>query len=177
MVHKPISIMILPIFVAGILMLGILAATGNAEESSNNSSSQESSQTGNGATSPPSSQETSNGKKPTELTLSASRNGPDKIVRYRTNETLTWVPLNLSGRLTSEGSGVANATIYFSCGGEPCEFQESAASSVADTDSGGHYSIGVLTTHKEKIEAGYKGSEINEEHLNLQSSEASTIAP
>jgi len=158
-------------------MLGILAATGNAEESSNNSSSQESSQTGNGATSPPSSQETSNGKKPTELTLSASRNGPDKIVRYRTNETLTWVPLNLSGRLTSEGSGVANATIYFSCGGEPCEFQESAASSVADTDSGGHYSIGVLTTHKEKIEAGYKGSEINEEHLNLQSSEASTIAP
>ena len=35
MVHKPITIMILPVFVAGILMLGILAATGNAQESSN----------------------------------------------------------------------------------------------------------------------------------------------
>jgi hypothetical protein len=35
MVHKPIAIMILPVFAAGILMLGILAATGNAQESSN----------------------------------------------------------------------------------------------------------------------------------------------
>ena len=54
MVHKPISIMILPIFVAGILMLGILAATGNAQESSNNGNTewsnnhaQESSNNGN----------------------------------------------------------------------------------------------------------------------------------
>ena len=77
--------MILPVFVAGILMLGILAATGNAQESSNTGnteesnnhpgvvenspqkhessntpSSQESSKTENGATSPTSSQETSN---------------------------------------------------------------------------------------------------------------------
>jgi hypothetical protein len=35
MVHKPIAIMILPIFVAGILMLGILAATANAAENDN----------------------------------------------------------------------------------------------------------------------------------------------
>jgi uncharacterized protein YkwD len=35
MEHKPIAIMILPVFVMGILMLGILAATGNAQESSN----------------------------------------------------------------------------------------------------------------------------------------------
>ena len=35
MVHKPIAIMILPIFVAGILMLGILAATANAPENDN----------------------------------------------------------------------------------------------------------------------------------------------
>jgi hypothetical protein len=40
MVHKPIAIMILPVFVAGILMLGILAATGNAQESSNNGNRQ-----------------------------------------------------------------------------------------------------------------------------------------
>src|SRR5947209_12228003 len=31
MLHKPIAIMILPIFVAGILMLGILAATARGE--------------------------------------------------------------------------------------------------------------------------------------------------
>jgi pathogenesis-related protein 1 len=43
MVHKPIALMILPIFVAGILTLGILAATANAQESNN---------TGNAATPP-----------------------------------------------------------------------------------------------------------------------------
>jgi len=35
MEHKPIVMIILPVFVTGILMLGILAATGNAQESSN----------------------------------------------------------------------------------------------------------------------------------------------
>lgn len=35
MEHKPIAIIILPVFVVGILMLGTLAATGNAQESSN----------------------------------------------------------------------------------------------------------------------------------------------
>src|SRR5215469_12967057 len=92
----------------------------------------------------------SNGKKRTELTLSASPNGPDKI-----EGGVTWVPLTLSGRLTSEGSGVANVGIYFLCGGETCTFQESATGGIADTDSGGHYSIGVLETHKSKIEASF----------------------
>ncbi|MBV9176514.1 MAG: hypothetical protein JO297_05705 [Nitrososphaeraceae archaeon] len=35
MEHKPIAIIILPIFVMGILILGTMAATGNAQESSN----------------------------------------------------------------------------------------------------------------------------------------------
>jgi len=93
----------------------------------------------------------SNGKKRTELTISATQNGPEKI-----EGSVTWVPVILSGRLTSGGLGVAGAMILFSCGGETCEFQESAnGSSVANTDSGGHYSIGVLSGHKEKIEAAY----------------------
>ncbi|MGB6529614.1 MAG: CAP domain-containing protein [Candidatus Nitrosopolaris sp.] len=49
MVHKPIAIMILSIFVAGILMLGILAATANAQESKNTGNAeQQSNNTGNG---------------------------------------------------------------------------------------------------------------------------------
>ena len=64
--------------------------------------------------------------------------------------------------------------ILFSCGGETCEFQGNV-SSVAHTDSGGHYSIGVLSCHKEEITADYKGSDIDKDHLNLQSSRASTI--
>jgi len=115
----------------------------------------------------------SNGKKRTELTLSASPNGPAK------NEGgITWAPVTLSGRLTCEGSGVAGAMIMFSCDGEPCELQN--ASSAATTDSGGHYSIGVLASgtkidSKTKIEAGFLGDQIANEHLHLQSSEASTI--
>jgi hypothetical protein len=64
--------------------------------------------------------------------------------------------------------------ILFSCGGETCELQGNV-SSVANTDSGGHYSIGVLSGHKEKIEAGYDGRDIDKDHLNLKSSKASTI--
>jgi len=110
----------------------------------------------------------SNGKKRTELTISASQNAPDKI-----EGTVTWVPVILSGRLTSGGSGVAGAMILFSCGGETCEFQENTVKDgyLANTDRGGHYSIGVLSGHKEKIDAAYWG----DEHLNLKSSKASTI--
>src|SRR5215831_5182814 len=111
----------------------------------------------------------SNGKKRTELTISASPNGPDKI-----EGTVTWVPVTLSGRLTSEGSGVAGALILFSCDGEPCEFQGKSAVSGTNTDSGGHYSVGVLAGHKWKIDAGYLGDQIANEHLHLQSSKAST---
>ena len=113
----------------------------------------------------------SNGKKRTQLTLSASRNGPDKRV-VSGGGYITWVPVILSGRLTSEGSGVAGAHIIFSCDGEPCEFQENVGGD--KTNSTGHYSVGVLVGHKWKIEAGYLGDQIANEHLHLQSSEAST---
>ena len=121
----------------------------------------------------------SNGKKRTELTISASPNGPDKI-----EGSVTWVPVILSGRLTSEGSGVAGAMILFSCGGESC-YGDSAVTNptahydaglihYATTDSGGHYSIGALSGHKEKVEAGFLGDQIANERLHLQSSKAST---
>ncbi len=42
MVHKPIALMILPIFVAGILTLGILAATANAQENNSTGNGQQS---------------------------------------------------------------------------------------------------------------------------------------
>ena len=44
----------------------------------------------------------------------------------------------------------------------------------ATTDSGGHYSIGARSGHKEKVEAGFLGDQIANEHLQLQSSKAST---
>jgi hypothetical protein len=45
----------------------------------------------------------------------------------------TGVPGSISGRLPSEGSGVAGATIIINCDEEECD--------TADTDSGGHYSV------------------------------------
>jgi len=132
---------------------------------------QKSSITGNVAQGAANTGQGSSAKKPTELTLSATRNGPDKI-----EGGVTWVPSILSGRLTSGGSGVAGAMILFSCGGETCEFQKSFVHINDRTDSRGQYSTGVLTTHKEKITAGYPGSDMNEDHLNLKSSnQASTI--
>jgi hypothetical protein len=120
------------------------------------------------------------GKKRTELTISASPNGPDKI-----GGSVTWVPVILSGRLTSDGSGVAGAMILFSCGGESCYGDSAVANPTAHydaglihyatTDSGGHYIIGALSGHKEKIKASYLGDQIANEHLHLQSSEAPTI--
>jgi len=150
-------VMIAPVAVAAILMLGILAAAGNAQESSNTSSSQETSKTGNGATSPTSSQETnktgngatsptssqesSNGKKPTELTLSATQTGPAKNEANETKDNVKF-----SGRLTSEGSGVAGATIAIDCDGNECVS--------ADTDSGGHYSVGTELSESQTYVAG-----------------------
>ena len=55
MVHKPIAIMILPLAVAGILMLTILAATGNAQESNNTGNTQQ--QPGNSFTFSPQTEE------------------------------------------------------------------------------------------------------------------------
>ncbi len=48
----------------------------------------------------------SNGKKRTELTISVSQNGPAKSAGPGYSFS-SWVPVILSGRLTSEGSGVA----------------------------------------------------------------------
>jgi hypothetical protein len=56
--------------------------------------------TGNAAQGASNTGQGSSAKKRTELTLSVSRNGPDKI-----EASVTWVPVILSGRLTSEGSG------------------------------------------------------------------------
>ncbi len=132
-------VMIAPVAVAAILMLGILAAAGNAQESSNTSSSQESSKTGNGATSPTSSQETSNGKKPTKLTISVSQKGP-----VYTEYGSTWIPLTISGRLTSEGSGVAGASIALN--------SEEEIGDVKTDNAGYYHDTGSYHDHKIKHE-------------------------
>jgi hypothetical protein len=78
--------------------------------------------------------------------------------------------------------------IIFSCDGEPCSGDETVQNPIAhytggavqyaNTDSGGHYSVGArLSDHKyfrgTKIEASYLGDQIANEHLHLQSSDAS----
>jgi len=99
--------MIAPVAVVGILMLVVLAAM----SSTNQALAAE--------------------KKRTELTISATPNGPSKT---ETNET----DVTFSGRLTSEGSGVAGATIRI-CLSE--QERCGVGSRVVDTDSGGHYSV------------------------------------
>jgi hypothetical protein len=80
-------------------------------------------------------------KKRTELTISVSKNGPAK-----TDEGGTWVPLTISGRLTSGGSGVAGATIILNSDGEEID--------TANTDSGGHYTHAAsLKAEKHEIDA------------------------
>ena len=87
MIHKSIAIMILPLFVAGIVMLGVLAATGNAQESNNTGTTQqESSNTGAGHC------------KADITSLSASYYPP-----YR-----NWM---VRGHLTCGGSGLTGKTI------------------------------------------------------------------
>jgi hypothetical protein len=103
-------VMIAPVAVAGILMFAVLAAI----SSTNQIFAAE--------------------KKRTELTLSVSPSGPAKTEENNeTKETHTEVPVTISGRLTSEGSGVAGATIFIGSGEEEIN--------TTDTDSGGHYSI------------------------------------
>src|SRR5215831_2102808 len=158
--------------------------TSSSQESNKTSSSQESSNTGNGATSPTSSyqavktpyvsktgatktvyraQGASNGKKRTELTISATQTGPARPQEENnaTGEIFTLVPVTLSGRLTSEGSGVkcspfcggnssTGAEVVFHCDDGPCNGVERTntgahvTQSSSDTDSGGHYSVVVL---------------------------------
>ena len=59
-----------------------------------------------------------------------------------------------SARLTSQGSGVAEDTIIFSCDEEACV---GVSAGIATTDSGGHYSVRALlgnhkSTHKVYID-------------------------
>ncbi|MGA9154730.1 MAG: hypothetical protein WBZ36_29455 [Candidatus Nitrosopolaris sp.] len=104
----------------------------------------------------------SNGKKRTELTISATQTGPAKTEENNlTGEIFTLVPVTLSGRLTSEGSGVkcspfcggnssTGAEVVFHCDDSTCWGEERTntgahvTQSSTDTDSGGHYSVVVL---------------------------------
>jgi len=104
-------VMIAPVAVAGILMLAVLAAI----SSTNQVFAAE--------------------KKRTELTISATPSGPAKTEEIN-GFSQKWVPVTISGRLTSEGSGVAGAYVVVNC--LPSEEGECGS---ANTDSGGHYSV------------------------------------
>ena len=190
MEHKPFAV-IAPVAVAAILILGILSgipSTAAAQLSKTVKKPYVSKTVKTGATKTAyRTQGASNGKKRTELTISVSRNGPAKSAGPGYSFS-SWVPVILSGRLTSEGSGVAGAMILFSCNDETCDADETVqnptahytagAVQYANTDSGGHYSVGVrLSDHRyfkgTKIEASFTGDQIANEHLHLQSSEAS----
>ena len=81
--------------------------------------------------------------KRTELTVSVTPTGPTNGLN---------VPVKISGRLTSEGLGVAGATIRITswaniCTGEDCE---EIAPHDASTDSGGHYSFATTISGDKK---------------------------
>ena len=158
--------MIAPVAIAGILIIAMAAIssikqafavgeesnnTGNeatSHESNNNgneATSHESKNTGTALSAQGEEQQSKNtGKKPTELTLSVSPNGPAKTEENNeTNETHTEVPVTISGRLTSEGSGVAGASIMIGMGEEEIN--------TTDTDIGGNYSVATeLPDHNSK---------------------------
>jgi len=118
-------VIIAPVAVTGILMLAVLAAMSSTNQAFA-------------------------AEKKTEVTISATQNGPTK-----TEESGTWVPVTLSGRLTSEDSGVAGATVALYCDDSPCDREPPSGGgrtlAYADTDSGGHYSVGVvLEDHNHK---------------------------
>jgi hypothetical protein len=100
--------MIAPVAVASILMLAVLAAI----SSTNQAFAAE--------------------NKRTELTISATPNGPAKTV-----ENEIHVPVKFSGRLTSEGSGVAGVNIVITEGNETQQYHLTNA----ETDSSGHYGV------------------------------------
>src|SRR5438105_12701059 len=84
MVHNPIAIMILPIFVTGILMLGILAAAANAQENNttgNAAAPEASNNTGNAAA-PEASNNTGNAAAP-----EASNNTGNASTSQQSNNT------------------------------------------------------------------------------------------
>jgi len=123
----------------------------------------------------------SNRKKRTELTISATQTGPARPQEENsaTGEIFTLVPVTLSGRLTSEGSGVAgaslraaNAEVRFHCDDSTCNGEERTNTGAHVTaysvtpDRGGHYSVVVLLgdhNHKtHKIDVTLEPSNPNE---------------
>ncbi|MFZ0511334.1 MAG: hypothetical protein WAM14_06995 [Candidatus Nitrosopolaris sp.] len=94
--------------------------------------------------------------KPTALSLGAYPN------KGKVGANTGTLPVSLSGQLTSEGSGVAGATISFS----------GVDHGSTTTDSGGHYGIGVrLGPGTHTIEAHYSGDSDHE------SSSATKVIP
>src|SRR5215469_8397928 len=160
--HKPFAV-IAPVAIAAILILGILSGISStaAAQLSKLVKSPYVSKTGATKTAYRA-QGASNGKKRTELTISATQTGPAKTEENTpTGEIYILVPVTLSGRLTSEGSGVkcspfcggdstTGAQVVFNCDDNSCWGEERTNTgahvtvSSTDTDSGGHYSVVVL---------------------------------
>jgi hypothetical protein len=96
----------------------------------------------------------SSAKKPTELTISVTPTGPAKTVENNeTKETNLEVPVTISGRLTSEGSGVAGVEI--SIRGYQIA-QGGSRQGTPVTDGSGHYSV----VHDLSYEKGQKTERI-----------------
>ena len=197
MEHKPFAV-IVPVAVAAILILGILAGISSTAAaqlsklvkkpyvSKTVKTPYVSKTVKTGATKTVyRAQGASNGKKRTELTISATQTGPARPQEENnaTGEIFTLVPVTLSGRLTSEGSGVkcspfcggnssTGAEVVFHCDDGPCNGEERTntgahvTQSSTDTDSGGHYSVVVLLgdhNHKtHKIDVTLEPSNPNE---------------
>jgi hypothetical protein len=110
--NKVWTIMIAPVAVAGILMFAVLAAISSTNQAFA-------------------------AEKKTELTITVYKKGPAKTEEIN-GFSQKWVPVTISGRLTSDGSGVAGAYVVVNC--LPSEEGECGS---ANTDSGGHYSATV----------------------------------
>src|SRR5215469_1711244 len=168
MEHKPFAV-IVPVAVAAILILGILAGISSTVAARVSKTVKSPYVSKTGATKPAyRAQGASNGKKRTELTISATQTGPAKTDENNaTGEIFTLVPVTLSGRLTSEGSGVkcspfcggdstTGAEVVFHCDDSSCWGEERTNTgahvtvSSTDTDSGGHYSVVVLLDYYHK---------------------------
>ena len=97
--------------------------------------------------------------KPTSLTLGAYPN------KGKVGATTGTLPVSLSGQLTSEGAGVAGATISFT----------GVEHDATTTDSGGHYGIGVrLGPGTHTIEVHYAG---DSEHESSSATKTIPVTP
>jgi uncharacterized protein YkwD len=111
MVHKPIALMILPIFVTGILTLGILAATANAQESNS---------TGNVA--PPQASSNSTGNvAPPQASSNSTGNGP---MSQENNSTGNVAPPQTSSNSTGNGPVSQQSSNTRNLRSGPCPYNE-----------------------------------------------------